>query len=213
MRKLFLPAVACTLWLLMFTGSAAANITYTVDNTIPGGSITGTITTNGMLGTITGFGIPPDQFFQGYDLVLTIGVQSTTIMGTGTNNTGPFGAGLAFGSLTATDTELTWNFDGSNSFLNFQPSLFGTGQCFVLRNTANLGLADCGIGMSNIPTNAITTAVDTSTSLSSPGLSGPFVLGTAVPAVPEPATVWLMLAGFGLVSVIGFRKRHVSSCG
>src|SRR5262249_56396798 len=51
MRKLFLPAVACTLW-LMFTGSAAAAITYTLNVPVGAGSVTGTITTDGFIGSL-----------------------------------------------------------------------------------------------------------------------------------------------------------------
>jgi hypothetical protein len=49
---------------LTFTQSASANITYLVDQTFSGGgSVTGEITTNGMLGTIPNFGLPQTNSF------------------------------------------------------------------------------------------------------------------------------------------------------
>ena len=108
MRKLFSLAVICTLW-LMFTGSAAADIVYHVNDTVAGGSVIGTITTDGATGLlfngdITAFNL---TLFDGTGTAtLTSGVNGGTVF------IGP-------GGLTATATALMFNFNASGTFVNF----------------------------------------------------------------------------------------------
>ena len=182
-----------------FTQSASANITYFVNESFPGGgSVTGSITTNGMLGTIPNFGLPPNQFFQSYTLTLTGGGQSTTIMGsTAIPNSGPFGQNLGL-ALSATPTDLIWNFNGSNSNLSFQSSLFGP-PCFFLRGTAPGGCSGGPAGS----TNAMNLAFSTTNIFTKPQ-SGSVVFA----AVPEPSTWAMMLLGFAGLGFAGYCRTR-----
>jgi len=205
---------------IAFAGfAAAADITYDVDQTVGAATVTGTITTNGMLGTIPNFGLPPNQFFQSYDLTLTGGGQSTTIMGTGTNNTGPTGGSLVLG-LTATPTQLIWNFNGLNAALAFQPVVSSgttTPACWQLLGSGGnaSSVSSFCTATSTIPRPTNGMAVGIGSSLFTSALSGSVVfaeVGKAPPpppppSVPEPGSLGLLVAG--LVGMIGLRKRRV----
>jgi len=199
-----------------FTGLAAADITYDVDQTVGATTVTGTITTNGMTGTIPNFGLPPNQFFVSYDLTLTGGGQSTTIMGGPAvgPNTGPTGGNIGL-SLSATPTQLIWNFAGLNSALSFQPGITsGQPACWQLLGTGGTPSSVAGscTGTSAIPRPTNGMAVGIGSSLFTKALSGPVVfaeVGAPPPpaGVPEPGSLGLLAAG--LVGLMGLRKRRV----
>ena len=189
MRKLFLPAVACTLW-LMFTGSAAAaNIPYPVNLIADGGSVMGTITTDGTLGPLSTFDIVS------FDLTLT-DLSGSAQLATGLDNDTVF----IGGGLSATPTALTFDFNNSGSFLNFfsPNSADGCSPIWTLRSG---GGTTC---------NGITGTVDAigfsdGFVETTPGSDNPIIAGQeAPPTVPEPAGLAMIVVG--LVSMIGLRK-------
>jgi len=198
---------------IAFTGfAAAADITYSVDDTVGTGTVMGTITTNGMLGTIANFGLPPNQFFVSYDLTFAAGGQSTTIMGGPAvgANTGPFG--FLGGNLTATATDLIWGFNGTNTSLIFQNSLPSASVCWILSGGSagnnSAAASNCGItGAGGAQASGMTLALSSSNINRMP-LSGSVVFATvAKAAVPEPGSLGLLVAG--LAGMIGLRKRRV----
>src|SRR5215831_2721088 len=193
MRKLFLPAVACTLW-LMFTGSAAAaTIDYPVNLMVgAAGSIVGDITTDGRIGTLHNGDIVS------FSLTLD-SPNSTTAPETLASNSG----GSVFigpGGLAASATALTFDFNNSGSFLNFfsPNSADGCSPIWTLRSG---GGTTC---------NGITGTVDAigfsdGFVETTPGSDNPIIAGQeAPPTVPEPAGLAMIVVG--LVSMIGLRK-------
>jgi len=185
MRKLFLPAVACTL-LLMFTGSAAAaDIVYEVNLGVGQGSVTGSITTNGALGTLFNGDIVS------FDLMLSVPPTTETLATPGdTVFIGP-------GGLMATPTELTFNFNASGTFVNFIGGASGCEPLLTLRGsggTACNGLSGPAAGIALTDGSAASTTE-----------SGTVTIGAQqVTPAPEPAS--LAMIAVGLVSMIGFRR-------
>ena len=91
---------------MLLGGEAAlANIVYNVDRTVGMGSVTGTITTDGNTGTL-GLGD-----FLAWNL---------TLNGAPVNNTDSVIWGDPFGDVTATATDLYFNFSGSTGDIIFQ---------------------------------------------------------------------------------------------
>jgi len=196
MRKLFLPAVACTLW-LMFTGSAAAAITYTLNVPVGAGSVTGTITTDGFIGSL--FTVDITSFS------LQLNDPSSPPPAVLDSSTG----GLIFigsGSLVATPDTLTFDF-ASGGFVNFfqgpgttcfpvwtlrAPGSGGT-SCNGLAATSNFGID--ALQVSSTASVIGDVSVPSSTVLD---------LTPGPVATPEPASLAMIVAG--LVSMIGLRK-------
>jgi hypothetical protein len=195
MRKLFLPAVACTLW-LMFTGSAAAaDIVYPVNFSVDGGSVSGTITTDGFLGPLFTVDIVS------FDLTLTDPTPATaTLIDPG--NASVF---LGGGALVATATTLTFNFN-QGAFANFtstdtgcQPLLSLRGAGGSLCNGTSGTLVE--IAAASGPPGAVSGTP--ATALFTPG--GEFPL-EEVPA-PEPASLGMILVGLvGVISLLRLSK-------
>lgn len=204
MRKLFSLAVACTIWLLMFTGSAAANITYEVGFTINGGSVTGTITTDDFTGPLFTSDIV------GFNLTLMD--QNAEAMLTNPGDASIF-IGSGFLVANATGTALSFNFNNTQGFVNFFSSV--TGQCQPLlsvRGTAAGGTlcnstSPTGITIAATPgPPGSVSGTPATTAQGDLGLvNGEFPLeGGAPTPTPEPASLGMVLVG--LVSVIGLRK-------
>jgi len=200
-----------------FTGlAAAADITYDVDQTVGAATVTGTITTNGFTGSVGNFQAGGSAFFQSYDLTLTGGGQTATIVGP-TNQGGPFGGNIGF-SLSATPTELIWNFGGGNSALNFAqqiaPAASACWQLLGSGGTPSSTASQC-MATSVIPRPTNGMAVGIGSSLFTSALSGPVVFAKVgpppppppPPSVPEPGSLGLLAAG--LVGLLGLRKRLV----
>lgn len=183
MRKLCLLAVVCTPW-LMFTESAAADIVYDVNDIVDGGSVVGTITTDGTLGPLSTVDIV------NFDLMLSDQTATATLID-GVNGGSVF---IGSGGLVATPTELMFDFNNSGAFVNFFSSS-GCEPVWTLR--AGGGTACNGISGT---VNAIQASAD-----SMPAIA-PGVGNTTIGAVPEPGSVGLVVAG--LVSLLGLRKRR-----
>lgn len=162
---------------------SAANITYTVNQTVGIGSMTGTITTDGAIGTLA----TADTV----DWNLKISDGTTTLLLTPTDSL-RFDVGSA---LSASAIALMFNFSTGgpqNSFYGFFPN--GGGMAEWVGNVPPSGNGNFQIFNLN----------GDSVSLQSAVVSGNQVIAS-IPAVPEPGTNSLMLIGIGLVFVM--RKR------
>ena len=188
MRKLFLLLVVCTFW-LMFTGSAAADIVYHVNNKVGVGSVTGTITTDGTTGILFTFDIVA------FNLTLNDGTGTATLT-RGVNGGTVFVSG---GSLTATATDLMFNFNTSGTFVNF----FTSPGCQPIWTLRTSGGSACNMVSGTVSSVQATSTTGPAT-ISEIG-AGTVTIGTTT-VIPEPSSVGLMVAG--LASLIGLRKRR-----
>jgi hypothetical protein len=172
-RKTSAGAVAARLFCSAALGAVigvgpaqAADISYTVDQSIGGGSVTGDITTDGKLGVLS----TPDIL--GWDLTLNgLGASATLTSGGGSTFV------LVGGDLTATPTQLLFDFSGSDGgYLLFQenPGLF-SGNKYYCINTTN---PTCAPGASVVP-GAFSDA-----SAQYQAMSGLQIIGTAGQLVP-----------------------------
>ena len=172
----------------------AADITYTVNDTIGAGSVTGTIETNGTTGVLTA------ADFLAFNLTLN-GV------GASANITTPAeGVTLIGSNVTATASDIFFNFSGTPGSL----LLFGGGVGFTYFCSA-VSFGSCLQGESVVPQfftdpsvqditptgNQIIAAVSGSTT--GPGGST---------AVPEPTMLSLLALGF---AGVGFARRRKAS--
>lgn len=176
-----ITALAIALAALGANGAYAGDIVYGVDQTIGPGSVTGTITTNGTIGTLSAADIVS------FDLTLNDGVNIATLSSPGTvyvNKDACCTAGLPGGDdLTATAKDLMFNYSGTDSgdfvIVNSQ---------FQLCYTA---VSNCwgptGVGMFNVGGDGRSVYV---------AESGNQIIATAV---PEPVTWAMILLGAGMV--------------
>ena len=174
-------------------GSAAAlaDVTYLVDLTVTGGGKTGTvvgsITTDGALGTLATSDIVA------WNLTLNGDGASYTI-----SNTDPTAFIQIVGSdVAATAADLSFDFGGSTGNLLFQDGMF-LGTHYLC---AEIGGGACLLGELVVPIYYM----DTSSVYSDPIPTGSVVIGTAV---PEPSAWALMLAGFAGLGLVGYRQSR-----
>ncbi len=174
-------ALAC-----LFLGSAPAfaNITYLVDQTVGVGGVTGSITTNGVLGTL----LPANIL--SWSLELTGDGASLHLTDL---NSIVYGAGS---DVVATSSNITFDYSsGDQGYLVFQqPAGVGNGH-FYWCNAAPAG-GTCFAGISVVPLFV----GDTTAVFALP--RGVQVLATA----PEPSTWVLMLLGFGALGLGAVRQ-------
>ena len=200
--------VASAIATMTFTRmAAAADITYDVNQTIgTTGSVTGTITTDGTIGTLMSNSFTGVSNYVDYNLTATIGGNTATLS-QATVGSVPSGFGNA---VTATPTELLFNFSApGNPTLTFFGSPF-TGvlqPCQPLWSLRNGGIACNGASASSslqlVNGGPIATMTETGTQ----------VIGTVAPApvpeIPLPATLPLFASGLGALGLIGrLRKRR-----
>jgi PEP-CTERM motif len=205
MRSFIKSAVGLAVLILQATGASAAPIIYNANILAgPSGSVTGTFTTDGTIGAITGANfIAWDIVISGDDRLGHTVSESLTNLNSGVFSGSEFigGSGIVGSTtgLVASATQITFDFSNpAPSFLLFQKS-FGSGTGFFCTATGdNTNLCHAGFGL--VPTN--TDADGTFAGQGSTTNGGSAPLGAALlaeAAVPEPATWAMMLAGFSLV--------------
>jgi PEP-CTERM motif len=173
---------------MLAVAASPANATvYNVNRTIDGGSVIGTITTDGATGTIN----PSD--FIAWDLQLS-GPGSTVTISSSDAIHAVYGSGV---DITADATQVSFNFSASDSgFLVFQ-QVMGSGQTYWCVNSNN---GTCNDNESVVPQGFLDTSAQFATR------SGIQVIASA--AAPEPATWALMLLGFAGLGYAGFRQSR-----
>jgi hypothetical protein len=189
-----------TLAILISGEASATQITYTVDQTIGTGSVKGTITTDGHIGTLTG------SNFLSWNLVLSVPGETYTLDQTNSDvlsyQSGYYGPPNS--DVTATAKNIFFDFDGSDGgYLGFQQGDY-TGYHYWCNATVSQGFDCFAGGQTVVPNNVFD-------SYQYQSLSGNTIIATAaVSAVPEPATWGMILAGFGALGSTLRRKQNVS---
>jgi hypothetical protein len=173
----------------------ASPIVYTVSDTVGAGTVTGTITTDGNLGTLATADIT------NWNLVLQNGF-GTILDLTGPSVVAPIeGVEVVGNDLTATATTLSFNFSATDGgfFVIQQNGLFNGGTYFC---DGAIGQANCTAGgESDYP------GVLDSNNQQFAARSGTLAIGSAnVSAVPEPSAVILLSTGMLGLVFLG-RKR------
>jgi len=182
----------------------ATNITYTVDQTIGAGSLTGDIVTDGTIGTL----VQSDVI--DWNLLLNDGTNTFDL-------TGPLSGGNSLfsdnapGDLSATATQLTFDFSGAVAtlgtelyFMTTPSTQIASGNlqsqvCFGVVGNSGLCSGDeelIVLGGANEVTPLSGAQVIASVSTGSPGS----------PSVPEPSSLAM---AFAALLVMGFRMRKL----
>lgn len=173
----------------------AGNITYTVDETVGAGDVTGLIITDGTIGTLATANIVD------WHLTLNDGTNPTFVIGgplSGSNS----GEAVVGSDLTASATQLLFNFSATDDgyFLLQYPNAGGGGafDCYI-SNRGGCGGGDPGSDV----------ALSAETPLSNEqwtSLTGDDVIASTSVATPEPGSLTLLGVGlFGLMMLM--RKR------
>ncbi len=178
----------------------AAEINYTVSQTIGTGSVTGTITTDGTIGSLD------DVNVIDWNLLVDDGTTSFDLTGPLSGGNSGFFDHAADGSLSATATQLLFDFgDGSVAnyfyFVNLTPDFPQYDWCFQAQN-------DC-IFSPSAPSEAEGISFLTSSGVGDlaqfTGLSGSQIIGTSSsgsPSTPEPSTLALVLGGVVVIRLL-----------
>jgi hypothetical protein len=182
-------ALLCLLAAGGIAGQASAT-TYTVNQSIGGaGHVTGTIDTDGTIGTLT----PSD--FTAWNLVVQ-GLGASTLL-TNTNS-GVFISGAA---ASATASAILFDYNAAaDSFLLFQAGGYGHGNTYWC-NASSLGT--CFQGASAVP--------EAYNSASQQHESRSGIQAIAGAPGPEPATWMTMVLGFGALGEAMRRRRKLTA--
>jgi hypothetical protein len=181
--------LGCAAAMLAVAVSPATATVYNVNRTIDGGSVVGTITTDGATGTID----PSD--FIAWDLTLT-GVGATTTITNNDTGAAVWGQGA---DITADASQVSFNFSGSDSgFLVFQDGIMSGNTYWCVDSTSDT----CTASEAVVPQRYTDSSAQFAT------LSGVQVIASAAGAAPEPATWALMLLGFVGLGYAGFRQSR-----
>lgn len=181
---------AATLAVAMLNASAAHATTYIDNHTAAGATVSLSVTTNGALGMLT------TDDITAFDISVTSGSNAISLI-SGVNNASVL---LFGGALTATPTDLIFNFSSPNSFLAF----YRTGGDHYCFETAG----GCGGGSNSESFRFGTDPFQTVQRFSSQTVASVAVTSP----VPEPETWILMLAGFAAVGgAMRSRRRQTKT--
>ena len=181
--------LATLLSLLVPLSLNAMSITYDINRTVGSGSVVGTITTDGTLGTIG------EASIVGFSLLLNDGIDSATI----SSATGAIVNTTGTSELSASSTELIYDFSAPTKGLWGFASILGPNEQMAWTFLHEGGLG----GLEKVEHVAIPIVHTASTTLSVAS-----TIGTAqVAALPEPGSALMLLIGF---TVIAFIRRSIA---
>ena len=184
-RLLKLASVTIGLTLMIALGQANASIVYSVNESFGGGSVTGTVTTDGTLGTIST--ISP---FIDWNLTLSDGINSSSL---NSGNSFRYYVGQSF-RWTATVSDLTFDHTFGQFFLFYANDLVSY-WCLEGPSDGCSGTA----GSSNFTVNVSGSRSAQITDRQ------PSTVFTAQSSVPEPGS--LAIVALGLLGLAASRKR------
>ena len=191
-QRIKIVLLACAAAALAAAVAPASATVYNVNRTIDGGSVVGTITTDGATGVIN----PSD--FIAWDLVLS-GPGSTVTISSNDLQHAVYGQGV---DITADGTNVSFNFSaGDGGYLVFQ-QVMTSGQTYWCVNSNN---GTCNENEFVVPQGFGDPSAQFATR------AGNVVIASATGAAPEPATWALMLLGFAGLGYAGFRQRRTGN--